>query len=225
MRQQFALAIPDWIKEKTGLGKSDTTTFIKDFDISGHDVASLPVLGPTFYDAAQGTASNIAGQTNPLIRSAIELATGKDLFSKRPLREADSSLDKVYRGLTGSTGSLNPIVRQALNLIPSPRWSGLAANYFDPRIPNTQTRAVKMAINTLFGVKLQDVDLQYQLSDARRMYEGQLGEVMRNQSIPFIPADKKLLLTPQQQRDYEMFQMYDKRLRAERKRINLLNAK
>ena len=225
LRQQFALAIPDWIKEKTGLGKSDTTTFIKDFDISGHDVASLPVLGPTFYDAAQGTASNIAGQTNPLIRSAIELATGKDLFSKRPLREADSSLDKVYRGLTGSTGSLNPIVRQALNLIPSPRWSGLAANYFDPRIPNTQTRAVKMAINTLFGVKLQDVDLQYQLSDARRMYEGQLGEVMRNQSIPFIPADKKLLLTPQQQRDYEMFQMYDKRLRAERKRINLLNAK
>lgn len=223
LRQQFAVKIPDWIKVATGLGKSETTTFLKDLDIAGHDVASLPVLGPTPYDAFTGTLRNLAGQTNPLIRSGIELSTGTDLFTKRPLREADSSLDKVYRGITGSTENMNPIVRQAINLIPSPRWSGIAATALDPKIPNLQTRLTKNVINTLFGIKLQDVDKQYQYGDARRMYEGQLGGVLRNQTIPFIPADKKATLTPQQQHDYAMFEYYDQLLRKERERKRLLN--
>ena len=219
LRQQFAVKVPDSVKEWAGLGKSDTTTFLKDLDVAGHDVASLPVLGPTLYDAIHGTTANIAGQTNPLIRSAVELATGKDLFSKRPLREADSSLDKVYRGLSGSKSNMNPIARQAINLIPSPRWSGIAATALDPRIPNAQTRATKILINTLFGVKLQDVDLQYQLGDARRMYENLLGDEMRNQIIPFVPADRRLLLSPQKQKDLANFDYYDKRLRKERERV------
>lgn len=189
LRQQFAVRVPRALEPFLRIPhNANTTTFLRDVDIPGHDVISLfsPHLDP--YRAAQSTLYNLTMQSNPLIQGFVEQATGTDLFSRRPLRHSDSSLDRVYKTLTGSKTNMNPLARQALELIPAPRISGILGGLSDPRIPMDQ-RIMKTLVNSLTGVKLQTVDPAYQLSDARRILGGDLDAYMQDYTEQYIPED------------------------------------
>ncbi len=221
-RQQFAIRIPDSIKQGLGIGKSNTTTFLRDIDIPGHDVISLFSPGPGIYPTVQSTAYNLAQQSNPLIQSAVELITGTDMFSRRPLEQADTSLDRIYKaayqGMTGNrpaTG-INPLLRQLIELTPAPRISGIVGGLVAPRIPMEQ-RIAKQLVNTLTGVKLQDVDPAYQLSDARRILSEELGSYMRDYSESYIPKDVLPQVPPELLPKYQLFRTLGRDLREQRK--------
>jgi hypothetical protein len=220
MRQQFAVRVPDFMKPFLRIPEgTDTTTFLKDIDIPGHDVLSL--LSPSFdpYHAAQSTFQNLAMQSNPLIQSGIELATNTDLFSRRPLRHSDSSIDRIYKGLSGSKTNMNPLVRQALELIPGPRVSGIFGGLMDERIPMDQ-RIAKTLVNTLTGVKLQTVDPAYQLADARRVLAQDLDPYMQDYTESYIPEDVLPQVPPELLPKYQLFKSLGKDMREIRKARN-----
>lgn len=218
LRQSFAIRVSDDLKRRLGIGKSDSTTFVRDFDIPGHDVLSLFQPGWGLYRPVRGTMQNLAQQTNPLIQAGIELASGQDLFSRRPLEDSDSSIDRIYRLLFRTNENMDPAVRQLIELIPGPRLSGPIGTLIGPRTPTPlNQRVLKTVANTLSGVKFQDVDRAYQLQDAMRLLSEDFGTNMRKATRSFIPKDIQPTLSEEQMKKWILFQTLDKQLREMRK--------
>jgi hypothetical protein len=219
LRQQFAFRVPDAAKPYLGISPdSQATTFLKDIDVPGFDVGSLWGSAPTAYGTVQSTAYNLLQQTNPFIRSAAELATGIDTFSRRPLEQAVTPLDRIYKKVTGSETSMNPLLRQLINVLPGPqqRIISLAGGLMDDRLP-LQQRIAKQAFNTLAGMKLQDVDPAWQLQDARRLLTQQLGEFMQDYTESYIPEKVIPQVPPELLPQYQLFRTLGRDLREARK--------
>lgn len=225
LRQQFAFRIPDAIKPYLGIDpNSPNTTFLTDIDIPGIDTLSLLGLAPTAYGTVQSTAYNLAQQANPFIKSAMELATGEDTFSRRPLEQAVTPADRVYKSLyerftgTPAPTGLNPLVRQAINVTPGPwqRLISMGGTLADDRIPFSQ-RLTKTAFNTLAGVKLRTVDPAWQLNDARRRLSGRLGAFMQDYTESYIPKENIPQIPAELLPDYQLFRTLGKDLRDARK--------
>ncbi len=217
LRQQFAIRIPDEYKQYLGLGKTGNTTFLRDIDIPGFDTLSLFSPGPGIYPTVKSTFANLAQQTNPLLQNLTELAFDRDLFSRRPLQQSDNALDRIYRELSGSKTNMNPVLRQAIDLIPGPRISSVISPLVDSRVPDMQQRVAKMLINSLTGVKVQDVDPRYQYSDARRLLAEEFGDFARDYTESYIPKDVLPQVPAELLPRYELFRSLGKRLRDERK--------
>jgi hypothetical protein len=224
LRQSFAMRVPyedvPLLKNAAdflGFGQGDTTTFLRDFDVPGVDMLSLIAMKPTAFGSIQDTASNIALQAHAPVQQMMALASGQDIFSKRPLAEARTSLDKIYSGLTGNENArLNPLLKIGASLVPSPRLAGVAGNLLDPRLPQGQ-RAVKTLVNALSGVKLQDVSPQYQLSEARRKAAEQLEGFMTDYTESYIPKDRLSQVPEELMPYYQLYRTLGKELRDRRK--------
>jgi len=217
VRQQFAVRVPEALEPYLRIPhNSDVLTVLRDFDVPGHDVISSfsPHLDP--YKAVQSTMYNLAQQSNPLIQGAIEQVTGTDLFSRRPLRSSDNSIDRVYKALSGSKVNMNPLVRQAIELTPGPRISGILGALTDQRIPMDQ-RIAKTLVNTLTGIKIQNIDPEYQIADARRMLANDLDKFMQDYTESYIPEDVLPQVPPDLLPKYALFKSLGKDLRERRK--------
>jgi hypothetical protein len=178
---------------------------------------SLIASKPTAFGSVQDTATNIALQAHAPVQQMMSLASGQDLFSKRPLAEARSSLDKIYAGLTGNEQArLNPLLKIGASLIPSPRIAGVAGNLLDPRLPQGQ-RVAKTLINALSGIKLQDVSPQYELSEARRKAAEQLQGFMTDYTESYIPEDRLSQVPQELMPYYQLYRTLGRDLRDKRK--------
>lgn len=221
LRSQFALRIPPEFLEAMGYDPTTNNTFIRDIDIPGYDVLGTFSTKPTMLGSVQNITENLVSQSNPLIQTAAELFTGEDLFSKRPLSQANTGADKAYKYLKARTGigdpdaNLNPLLKQALRLTPGPRITPLIGQLVDPRLPPSQ-RIPKAMFNALTGVKMQTVDPAYQYGDAREMLSEQLSGVMRDYPMKYVPKDQRDKLTPQQDLQLRVFNTFGKILRDRR---------
>jgi hypothetical protein len=225
LRQQFAFRIPDQVKPYLGIPQdTDKTTFLTDIDIPGVDTMSLLGLAPTTFGGVQSTAYNLAQQANPFVKSAMELATGIDTFSRRPLEQAVTPADRIYKylykratGAEAPTG-LNPLVRQLINVTPGPwqRLISLGGSMTDERIPLEQ-RLIKTGFNTLAGMKFRTVDPAWQLNDARRRLSGRLGAFMQDYTESYIPKSALPQVPPELIPDYQLFRTLGRDLQQQRK--------
>ena len=225
LRQQFAFRVPDALKPYLGVDpNSPNTTFLTDIDIPGIDTLSLLGLGPNTYQGVQSTAYNLAQQANPFVKSVMELVSGEDTFSRRPLTQAVTPADRIYKGiyknLTGvpAPTGLNPLVRQAINVLPGPqqRLINIAGGMFDERIP-LQQRLLKQGFNAMTGVKLRTVDPAWQLNDARRKLSGRLDSFMQDYTESYIPKDNIPQVPAEMIPDYALFRTLGRDLREARK--------
>ena len=164
---------------------SKTDTYLKDIDLPGIDVLSMFQPGDL-----RGTISNLANAMHPTIRTIGELAMNRDLFSKRPLDEAVAPIDRLWMKMSGSTTGVNPVVKAAIQNIPGPqRIIGLAGGLADDRIPWEQ-RWRKQLINATLGVKLQDVDPDYWMAEARRRNAERMKGYSRQGGFFYIPKER-----------------------------------
>lgn len=219
LRQQFAFRVPDAVKPYLGISPdAKATTFLKDIDVPGFDTISLLGPAPTAYGTVQSTAYNMLQQANPFARSLVELGTGMDTFSRRPLEQAVTPIDRLWKRATGYETSMNPLLRQAINVLPGPqqRLISIAGGLADDRLP-LQQRIAKQAFNTLAGMKLQDVDPEWQLQDARRLLTQQLGEYMQDYTESYIPEDVLPQVPAELYPQYQLFRTLGKDLREARK--------
>lgn len=219
MRQQLAIRMPDWMKPYLGVDpNAPTTTFFKDFDIPGIDTLNLIGRAPTYYGSIQSTASNVMQQAHPIIRSMYELATDEDSFSRRPLTQAVTPLDRIYKKAFNSQTSMNPLIRMAINMTPGPhqRLIGPIGGLMDDRIPMRQ-RVAKQLFNSLAGIKLQDVDPEWQLQDARRQLAGRLSGYMTDYTESYIPKEVLPQVPAELMPSYMLDRTLAKELRERRK--------
>ena len=226
LRQSFALRLPTRDEDDNkivqdvltnmGFGLDGNTTFLRDFDVPGVDMLSLLAIKPTIFGSMQDTATNIALQTQPFVQTAASLASGQDLFSKRPIRQARGSLDKIYSGLLGREARVDPALKMIANLIPTPRVAGVAGNLLDPRLPLAQ-RLPKTFINAMTGVKLQDVSPEYELSEARRKAAEKLEAFMTDYTESYIPKDRLPQVPEELIPYYQLYRTLGKELRDRRK--------
>lgn len=197
LRQRFAVRMPGW--------QDQLQTYLTDIDLPGIDTLNLIKLGyaPDMLGSAlrtgQETIGEVFQQANPLIRSVAELATGRDFFSKRPLEQAVTPYDKIYRAATGNRyARINPLLRSvisnAASVVPmGSRGASLAANLVDPSIPDVNYRLLKALTNTFTGVKIQNVDAEYEALDALEKIRQQNAPYAQDFTISNIP--KELLPT------------------------------
>jgi hypothetical protein len=196
LRQRFAIRVPEGL-----LGEGQNRTYLTDIDLPGVDVLNLVRLGyqpdvlGSLLQTGQQTVGEVFQQTNPLYRSVAELATGQDFFSKRPLEQAVTPYDTLYRAATGDQyARINPLLRAGLSnavaAVPlGSRGVSTAANLVDARLPNVPYRVLKTTINALTGVKLQNVDPEYEALDALTKIRGQLAPYNREFVQSYIPKE------------------------------------
>jgi hypothetical protein len=196
LRQRFAIRVPEFA-DRAGGPKS----YLTDIDLPGIDVLNMVRLGyqpdilGSLLQTGQNTMGELAQQANPLIRSVAELATGQDFFSKRPIEQAVTPYDTLYRSITGDKyARINPLVRSALanavSAVPlGPRSVSLAANLADARVPNVSFRAAKAAVNNLTGVKFQNVDAEYEALDALQKIREQNARYTNEFVQSYIPKE------------------------------------
>ena len=185
LKQQFAFRIPDELLPYIGREPSEAvTTYGKDVDAPGMDLWSIMLPG-SLPDLMQ----NLMNQSHPLIRTAGELGTNTDFFSRRPLDEAVTPLDRIYMNLFQTQRKLSPTTKAVVQNIPGiQRLVSLAGGLSDQRIP-FEDRVLKQLINNLTGVKIQDVDAAWLFADLARKIADQQKGWMATKPIYFIPKE------------------------------------
>lgn len=190
LRQQFAIRIPDALKPYIGMDPSTKTdTYVRNFDWPGIDVP-LSLIAP---GDVQGTFSNIFQQTHPLLRTAAEYASNTDFFSRRPLDQAVTPLDRIYQQAFGTQTRLSPSVKAVVQNIPGlQRPISLIGGLADQRLPFSQ-RLLKQGFNTFTGLSQQDVDENFKYSDAISKIADRNRGWFTDYKTSFLPAE----LTPE----------------------------
>lgn len=190
IRQQFGVRIPDELKPYLGISDIEGgETVIKNIDAAGIDVLSLfyPSFDPG--EAVSETAGNLVGQMSPLIKGPMELAFQTDLFSKRPIREAKTPLDKLYMAASGSPRPLDPNLRTLINSIPGlQRPLSLFGGIVGEKLPFWEALA-KQGINQISGVSRADVEEPWIINDLRRANARMLGGWTRTRTTKYVPEE------------------------------------
>lgn len=210
MRDQFAIRVPDAWKQALGMPvQPGVTTYLKDFDFPGFD--TLSIFRP---DSIQRTVENIFGQTNPFIKGSAEIAFNKDLFSKKPLEDTNSPVDRIYRAITGSSVGLSPVTKVIASNIPgTQRVVGLAGGLLDDRLPIGE-RVVKQGFNAAAGVKRQDVDKRQELFDAARENSNNLKGYSKDFVITTIPKENLVNAPPEVLKQVALDRAIKQRIKA-----------
>ena len=187
LRSQFAFALPE---EFGGKPSPTSQAYLTDIDFPGFDQLNMIETPGTLGGTAAGTARQVAMQLHPMARSAVELATGKDLFTNRPAGEATSSLDAILRSVSGNPNADVPtVIDKTVEVLPfvgRPLYA--ARSLLDTRGDRPLSdRALTTAFNALSGVKRRTVAQEDVLSDATREIENSIDPYTREFKQVYIP--------------------------------------
>lgn len=189
IRQQFALRIPDELAKYLGANEEGGKMVLRNFDFPGVDVLAIPHLGHAFGESVHETLFNLLQQASPYIRGPAELAFDTDSFTRRPMKEAVTPLDRIYKKLTGSPQSMDPTLRTIINNFPGlQRPISLVGGMMDDRLP-LAGRAVKQGFNTFSGTALQQIEPEWAANDISRGVAGKLRNFTRTVPNTFVPKE------------------------------------
>lgn len=187
LRSQFAFPIPEEFGGKPSPGSQ---AYLTDLDFPGFDQLNMIETPGTIGGTAAGTARQFAMQLHPMYRSAVELATGKDLFTNRPAGEATSSLDAILRSVSGNPNADVPtVIDKTVEVLPfvgRPLYA--ARSLLDTRGDRPLSdRVLTTAVNAVSGVKRRTVAQEDILSDAAREIENSIDPYTREFKQVYIP--------------------------------------
>ena len=207
LRQSASIPVPGGFP---GIGLGDNSNlrrYLTNIDLPFESVINLftPGVGNNAFDAlghtAQKTALNLLGQTNPLIKGPLEIATNRQFFSGRQLSDLYSMLEQSL-GTPGRT-----LENVLMNSPGGSRLVGTVRQLSDQRLSMPEKLA-KFGVNALTGLKLQDVDQERTRQLAARDTLNQLltatpgVRTYENVTVP----DEVLRAMPEKQR--QMYLLY-----------------
>lgn len=190
IRQQFALRIPDELSKYLGVDSSTGGKMVlRNFDFPGVDVLSIPHLGHTFGESVHETLFNLLQQSSPYIRGPLELAFDTDSFTRRPMKEAVTPLDRIYKKVFNTPQSMDPTLRTIINNFPGlQRPISFAGGMMDERLP-LAGRAVKQGFNMFSGTALQQIEPEWAANDISRTLAGKLRNFTKTVPNTFVPKE------------------------------------
>jgi hypothetical protein len=145
--------LPESVRDDLAIPVGDeqggTQRFLSTLDLPPENAFDMVQEGPEQW---QRMAMGLLGETNPLIKGPLELATGKQFYSGRDLGD-----------LFSTTG--NGLAEQALMNSPASRLLSTYRTATDPR-----KDVLTKALNLGTGVKLTDIDMEHARATAAREY-------------------------------------------------------
>ena len=157
LRQSASIPVVEGLPFFGLSGDSGLKRYLTNIDLPFESLVNLitPGVGNNLFDQVGSTlhksALNILGQTNPLIKGPLELATNRQFFSGRQLSDLYSMLEQPL-------GSPGRVLEQAVSNAPGgSRLLGTIRQLADDRLSPTEKYS-KFLVNALTGLKFQDVD-------------------------------------------------------------------
>lgn len=204
LRQSASVPVPS---DMPGVGLSSNSKlqrFLTNIDLPYESLVNLitPGVGNTTYDkfasGAQKSLLNVLGQTNPLIKGPLEAITNRQFFSGRQLSDLYSMLEQPL----GSPG--RALEQIGSNLPGGSRVLGTIRQLADDRLSPAEKWS-KIAVNTLSGLKFQDVDQERTKQLAARDMLNQLLE-----TTPGVKSFENISVSPEalQQMPEQQKRMY-----------------
>jgi hypothetical protein len=207
LRQSASIPVPTGLPFVSLDPSSPLRRYLTNIDLPYESVINLfsPGVGNSLFDQAgdtlQKTALNILGQTNPLIKGPLELATNRQFYSNRQLSDLYSMLEQPL-------GSPGRVLEQVISNAPGgSRVLGTVRQVMDDRL-DPASKASKFLVNALTGLKFQDVDVERTKQLAARDMLNQLLEATpgvrtyENLTVP----EEALMSMPKEQQD--MYLLY-----------------
>ena len=210
-------AIPVDASSIFGVQTPGVQRFLTNIDLPHEGLLNLftPGLGNTptqkLLNTVLKTGQNLLGQTSPALKGPLEYFTDRQFYSGRQLSDLYSMAEKL--GIPGGRGWDQLIA----NLPGGSRIMGLTRQLADDRI-SLPERLAKLGVNTLAGVKLQDVDQDRTVRLAARSALNELLSQTPNIGTYenlFIKNEDLLKLSPQEQRQYLLYRVLQSRAARE----------
>ena len=204
LRQTASIPLPAaWSPEgKTRAITSLGLPFESTFNLLSPGVGSG--IGSKAVSSLNKTLSNVAGQTNPIIKYLIEQATGKQLYSGRDLKD----LYSVFETQLGMGAAGRGLQNAFTNLVPyGSRLTSLIQQATDTRL-SPADRAVKGVLNNVAPFRFSDFDSERARSQAARDMLNQLLQEtpgVRTYENITVPEEALSQLSPAQQRMYLLY--------------------
>lgn len=167
-------------------GKEGIQKYLTGLGFQHEILNNLATAGP---GGIQKTGMDLLGQLHPVPKSALELATGKQFFTGRDLKDLDARSGRIgeQTGLLESPQSVPYWADELLMNSPVARAVSTVGQLVDSR-----KSALQKAVNLLTGVRTSDVDIQKQKEiSARKIIE----EMLRGQ--PGVGRHESLYVSPE----------------------------
>lgn len=190
--------------------------YLTQFDLPHEILNDLVQVGP---GGAEQTGLSALGQVNPLLKGPLELATGKQFFSGRELRDLDPRTGRLLNqaGVLDDPRS-SKLVNAADQVIMNSPLSRIVSTV--GQLADTRKSVKDKAINLLTGVRISQVDMDKQREiEARNMLENLLRGrpgVSVNESL-YIPKDERANLDPETAQLMQALQAIQKRAQQRRR--------
>lgn len=209
LRQSASIPVP---KDLPFVGLSSNPNlqrFLTNIDLPYESLINLftPGVGNTLFDkissGAQKSFLNVLGQTNPLFKGPAELITNRQFFSGRQLSDLYSMLEQPL----GSPGRV--LEQVGSNLPGGSRVLGTVRQLMDDRLTPAE-KLSKLAVNTLTGLKFQDVDQERTKRLAARDMLNQLLETtpgVKSYENISVPDDVIRQMPEEQRRMYLLYRI------------------
>lgn len=161
-------------------------------------------VGSRAVSSLNKTLSNVAGQTNPIIKYLIEQATGKQLYSGRDLKD----LYSVFETQLGMGPAGRGLQNAFTNLVPfGSRAASILQQVTDTRLSPTE-RAIKGVVNNVAPFRFTDFESERARSQAARDMLNQLLQEtpgVRTYENLTVPEEALTQLSPEQQKMYLLY--------------------
>lgn len=211
LRQSAAIPLPEgWPSLLGGEPAEGLRRYLTNIDLPFESTLNLftPGVGSSLSsritDSLQKTASNLLGQTNPLIKAPIEYITNRQLYTGRELSDLYSILEQDI----GPLG--RPLEQAVVNFVPfGARGISLYRQLSDDRLNPVDAR-MKAAFNILAGVKLTDVDEERSKRMAARNMLNSILETtpgVRTYENLTVPEDALRAMPAEQRRLYLLYRV------------------
>ena len=232
IEERYGVPIPEELREMAGpLFNSNVegSTYLADIDIPFVD--SILLVDPAFSSdgalsvskTASNTLQSLAGQTNPLLKSAIENISGRDLYTKTdldPTRRTAATLarrlgvaDAQSQEVIGST--IDPLLSMAL---PGTTYPMSTARRLTSEKTTPAQGASQAAFNLLTGTRVETVGPEEELRDIRERIGRSMSNspYVRRMNVTYIPEEQKQFASPELLEMNELDKQIAKRLRTMR---------
>lgn len=209
--------VPSYLAEGASLpipgGPEGNQRYISSFGLPIED-ESLKTIGSFAQGDFQRGIGSLIGSSFPYLKSPLEVATNRSLYSGRPLEEL-----QPYQWAKAG-GLLDEQQARLLSEVIAGTPASRVASTVD-KITDDRKGIAPKAINLLSGIRISDVDvLKARDSEAKRV----LADVLRGQpgvkssSEVYIPRDRISGISPEQAIIYRLMLSADERIRQEAQR-------
>lgn len=214
LRQSASVPLPSGMPLFGLPADSNLKRYLTNIDLPYESAINLitPGTGNTLLDklgtGLRKTGLNILGQSNPLIKGPLELATNRQFYSGRQLSDLYSMLEQPLGGL--GMGPLGRVAEQVVVNSPGgSRLLGTARQVMDDRL-TPQEKWSKVLVNALTGLKFQDVDQERTKRLAARDMLNELLQAtpgVRTYENITVPEEALATMPEEQRRQYLLYKI------------------